>query len=63
MLGNNNLNQTNTTVVNLTDSSNQVIASIKDVTTVKQSQLTLTKLQAHDLIVIAQPMKHTQQIL
>ncbi|MDM1019327.1 hypothetical protein QSV37_03220 [Acinetobacter sp. VNK23] len=46
---NNNVNQTNTTVVNLTDSSNQVIASIKDVTTVKQSQLTLTKLQARDL--------------
>ena len=45
---NNNLNQANTTVVNLTDSSNQVIASIKDVTTVKQSQLTLTKLQARD---------------
>ena len=47
-VANNNLNQTNTTVVNLTDSSNQVIASINDVTTVKQSQLTLTKLQAHD---------------
>lgn len=46
---NNNVNQANTTVVNLTDSSNQVIASIKDVTTVKQSQLTLTKLQARDL--------------
>ncbi|MCW8040914.1 MULTISPECIES: isopeptide-forming domain-containing fimbrial protein [Acinetobacter] len=46
---NNNVNQTNTTVVNLTDSSNQVVASIKDVTTVKQSQLTLTKLQARDL--------------
>lgn len=45
---NNNVNQANTTVVNLTDSSNQVIASIKDVTTVKQSQLTLTKLQARD---------------
>ncbi len=47
-VANNNLNQTNTTVVNLTDSSNQVIASINDVTTVKQSQLTLTKLQARD---------------
>jgi hypothetical protein len=35
--------------VNLTDSSNQVVASIKDVTTVKQSQLTLTKLQARNL--------------
>lgn len=46
---NNNVNQANTTVVNLTDSSNQVVASIKDVTTVKQSQLTLTKLQARDL--------------
>lgn len=45
---NNNVNQANTTVVSLTDSSNQVIASIKDVTTVKQSQLTLTKLQARD---------------
>lgn len=45
---NNNVNQANTTVVNLTDSSNQVIASIKDMTTVKQSQLTLTKLQARD---------------
>lgn len=45
---NDNVNQANTTVVNLTDSSNQVIASIKDVTTVKQSQLTLTKLQARD---------------
>lgn len=47
-VANNNLNQTNTTVVNLTDSSNQVFASITDVTTVKQSQLTLTKLQARD---------------
>lgn len=47
-VANNNVNQANTTVVNLTDSSNQVIASIKDVTTVKQSQLTLTKLQARD---------------
>ncbi|WP_087545181.1 hypothetical protein [Acinetobacter sp. WCHA29] len=47
-VANNNLNQANTTVVNLTDSSNQVFASIKDVTTVKQSQLTLTKLQARD---------------
>lgn len=46
---NNNVNQANTTVVNLIDSSNQVIASIKDVTTVKQSQLTLKKLQARDL--------------
>lgn len=46
---NNNVNQVNTTVVNLTDSSNQVVASIKDVTTVKQSQLTLTKLQARNL--------------
>lgn len=45
---NNNVNQANTTVVNLTDSSNQVVASIKDVTTVKQSQLTLIKLQARD---------------
>lgn len=48
-VANNNLNQTNTTIVSLTDSSNQVVASIKDVTTVKQSQLTLTKLQARDL--------------
>lgn len=47
-VANNNLNQTNTTIVSLTDSSNQVIASITDVTTVKQSQLTLTKLQARD---------------
>lgn len=47
-VANNNLNQTNTTIVSLTDSSNQVIASINDVTTVKQSQLTLTKLQARD---------------
>lgn len=48
-VANNNLNQTNTTIVSLTDSSNQVFASITDVTTVKQSQLTLTKLQARDL--------------
>ncbi len=47
-VANNNLNQTNTTIVSLTDSSNQVFASITDVTTVKQSQLTLTKLQARD---------------
>ena len=47
-VANNNVNQTNTTIVSLTDSSNQVFASIKDVTTVKQSQLTLTKLQARD---------------
>ncbi|RLL39207.1 isopeptide-forming domain-containing fimbrial protein [Acinetobacter cumulans] len=47
-VANNNLNQTNITIVSLTDSSNQVFASITDVTTVKQSQLTLTKLQARD---------------
>jgi len=47
-VANNNLNQTNTTIVSLTDSSNQVFASITDVTTVKQSQLTLKKLQARD---------------
>jgi len=45
---NNNVNQANTTVVSLTDSSNQVIASIKDVTTVNQTQLKLSKLQARD---------------
>ena len=45
----NNTTQANSTVVNLTNSSNsQVLASIVDVTTVAQAQLKLNKLQARD---------------
>ena len=45
----NNIAQANSTVVNLTNSSNsQVLASITDVTTVNQAQLKLSKLQARD---------------
>lgn len=45
----NNVTQANSTVVNLTNSSNsQVLASIVDVTTVAQAQLKLNKLQARD---------------
>ncbi|OTG69508.1 hypothetical protein B9T25_02765 [Acinetobacter sp. ANC 4470] len=45
----NNATQANSTVVNLTNSSNnQVLASIVDVTTVAQAQLKLNKLQARD---------------
>ncbi|MEG1709882.1 MAG: hypothetical protein RR285_14375, partial [Acinetobacter sp.] len=45
----NNSTQANSTVVNLTNSSNnQVLASIVDVTTVAQAQLKLNKLQARD---------------
>ena len=45
----NNATQANSTLVNLTNSSNsQVLASIVDVTTVAQAQLKLNKLQARD---------------
>lgn len=44
----NNVTQSNTTIVNLKDSANQIVASVKDVTTVNKSQLSLTKLQARD---------------
>jgi len=45
----NNVTQANSTVVNLTNSSNsQVLTSIVDVTTVTQAQLRLNKLQARD---------------
>ncbi|WP_336042572.1 hypothetical protein [Acinetobacter dispersus] len=46
----NNLAQANNSTINLTNNSNgQVLASITDVTTVRQTQLKLTKLQARDL--------------
>lgn len=45
----NNLAQANNSTINLTNNSNgQVLASITDVTTVRQTQLKLTKLQARD---------------
>ncbi|ENX42012.1 DUF11 domain-containing protein [Acinetobacter sp. NIPH 2100] len=45
----NNLAQANNTTINLTNNSNgQVLASITDVTTVRQTQLKLSKLQARD---------------
>lgn len=45
----NNIAQANTTTINLTNNANgQVVASITDVTTVNQTQLKLSKLQARD---------------
>lgn len=45
----NNITQTNTTTVSLSNSNNtQVLASISDVTLVNQAQLRLSKLQARD---------------
>ena len=45
----NNLAQANNSTINLTNNTNgQVLASITDVTTVRQTQLKLTKLQARD---------------